>query len=521
LAFEEARRLKELDVTKSRLYTNMTHEFRTPLTVILGMADKISEAPGEWLSAGLPAIERSGRQLLRLIDQMLELARLEAGNIPVEYQQGNIIPLLRALVYSSRSYAETRDIDLRFESQLTTLSMDLVPRALADILNNLLSNAFKYTPEGGEVCVRVSQQQTRLAIEVQDNGQGIPAAQLPHVFDRFYQADSSRRRSHDGAGIGLALVKEWINRLQGDIQVQSVEGAGTTFSFSLPITRQAPLAEALILAPLLPTGEAEPSFPLQGPADTTLPLALIIEDHEDVARYIASCLQSRFRLEFAANGKLGIEAAQQNVPDLIICDVMMPELDGYAVCQQLKADERSSHIPLVMLTARADQASRLQGLRRGADAYLTKPFHPEELDLQVANLMHLRTQLQRHYAHFPQLPPAEEAYPQEDAFLGRLKALIEAHLSEEAFGIPQVCTELGISRTQLHRKLKALTGRKTSHVIRSIRLAHARTMLLTTELNISEIAYEVGFSTPSYFSAVFVEEFSMSPSDLRRQSLLS
>ena len=520
LALSEAQRLKELDQAKSRLYTNVTHEFRTPLTVVLGMADKIQEAPGEWLQEGIEAIRRNGQQLLHLINQMLELSRMDMGRIQVSPQQADIIPYISYLVQSFQSYAQSRSLEISLIKDLDSLLMDYVPEALSHILNNLITNAIKYTPEGGEIEIRVCQEGDRLQIWVRDDGIGIPKEHLPHIFDRFYQVDTSITRRHEGTGIGLALVKEWTEVIQGEIEVFSENEKGTTFLLTLSISNQAPFAQVPqpALSSLFPI-ETGNGVGVQEPVTTSeaLPLALIVEDHEDVSAYIASCLSERYQLHLAANGKEGLLYAQSQIPDIIISDVMMPEMDGYELCKALKGDERTSHIPVVMLTARADRDSRLEGLRTGADAYLAKPFHPEELDLRLENLIQLQRNLQTHFEQFPQKVSQQNSFPQERAFLSRLKSYILSHLAEEGYGIEEVCLELGISRSQLHRKLKALTGKSASHIIRSIRLEKAKEMVEQTSLNISEIAYLVGFSNPSYFSSSFLGEFGVSPTQMREK----
>ncbi len=523
LAQAETDRLKELDAAKSHLFANVTHEFRTPLTVILGMTQQIKAQPKGWLHEGLDAIQRNGQQLLRLVNQMLDLSRLEVGNLPIEYQQGEVMSFLAYLVQSFQSFAESKEIELQFEKKVDTLEMDVAPDMLSKIIQNLVSNALKFTPPGGSVKVVAEKHNQQLIIQVSDTGMGIAAETLPHIFDRFFQADPGNNlgntRQEEGMGIGLALVKELTEALEGTIQVMSIPNSRTVFTLNLPIKNKAPKASLPLFEPLAPVakeGHPRPTTVLNAVA----PLVLIIEDNLDVSNYIASCLQYRYRLDTALNGRIGIEKALEKIPDLIICDVMMPEVNDYEVCHTLKNDERTSHIPIVMLTAKADDQSRLEGLQRGADAYLIKPFNREEINIRLAKLHELRQKLQARFAHFPAATSKTTPVDSEDAFLQKLRTLVLNHLSDEIFGIPEVCKALNISRSQLHRKLTALTGRSTSRVIRSIRLQKAKELLLQSSLNISEIAYQTGFKTHSHFTTVFTEAFGQSPTELRDNPLV-
>ena len=529
----EALRLKELDIAKNRLFTNVTHEFRTPLTVILGMAHKIKEAPQEWLSEGLDAIQRNGRQLLQLVNQMLDLSRLEANSLQLAYQQGNVVAYLAYLVQSYQSFAASREIDLLWESSEKEVTMDYAPDALAKILGNLLANAIRYTPAAGKIIVRLNlenaEQLKKVRLTVQDTGIGVPEDQSARIFDRFYHIEQplsdegeisgSHYPSDGGTGIGLALVRELVELMEGHISVESKLQVGTTFRIDLPVRNTAPSSGHWDpVAPTFTILEARNSATTTKVEDTQLPIALIIEDNADVTRYLESCLVNRYEVHTAVDGKQGVERAIGLVPDIVICDVMMPELDGYQVCYTLKNDQRTSHIPIVMLTAKVDRHSRLHGLRQGADAYLAKPFDPEELSLKLNNLLELRQKIQAHLMDFPQNDGGQTPlFPKEDAFLQELQSTVLSKISDETFGIPEICEALAISRSQLHRKLKAITGKSASLVIRSIRLNEARNRLLETEQTIMEIAYQVGFSNPSYFSTVFSETFGMSPSEMREK----
>ncbi|MEM8908986.1 MAG: ATP-binding protein, partial [Bacteroidota bacterium] len=392
---QEAQRLKELDQFKAKLYTNLTHEFRTPLTVILGMAEKVRTEPKRFLNEGTHLIERNGNSLLRIINQLLDLSKLDNHSFSLQLQQSDIIAYLRYLTDSFHSYANGKNLSLRFFSNQEQLLMDHDPEQVKQIMTNLLSNAIKFTPAGGEVKVRVIKSDEHLSIEVKDDGIGIPQSALPHIFERFYQVDDSTTRAFEGTGIGLAHTKELVKLMEGEISVQSTpergvagETTGSIFAIKLPIRHQAPRLDHASWPPEeMAWSRLDASIPTPSRKDKPRSTILIVEDNPDVVIYLKSCLENDYQLEVAYNGSIGIEKAIATIPDLIISDVMMPGKDGFEVCDALKRDERTSHIPIVLLTAKADLSDRLVGLERGADAYLAKPFQREELLIRLQKLL--------------------------------------------------------------------------------------------------------------------------------------
>lgn len=525
LAAAETRRLKELDQVKTKLYTNITHEFRTPLTIINGMAKQLQAQVGESAKEGLAMIHRNGQQLLRLINQMLDLSKLESGKLQLNLIQGNIIPYLRYVIESFHSFAELKNIRLHFHSEEEELIMDHDPENMLNVISNFLSNAIKFTEEGGDVYINLTREtindSSNLIIQIRDTGIGISEDRLPDIFDRFYQVDDSSTRKGEGTGIGLALTKELVKLMNGDINVNSKLGKGTAFTISLPITQEAKPAatdslnvkvteEALAYAPHAEKKEA--NIPISTKNDPyTL---LIVEDNIDVVKYLLSCLEGHYQLEVAYNGQEGIEKALEIIPDIIVSDVMMPDKDGFELCDYLKNDEKTSHIPIVLLTAKVDIESKIAGLKRGADAYIPKPFDQEELLVQLENLIQLRKKLQARYQReLPLLISKNESLGMEDSFLQKIKNLVETHSLESDFDITKLAYKAGMSRVQLFRKIKALTGKSPSIFVRTIRLQKAKMLLLTTKLNISEITYEVGFNNPAYFSRIFKEEYGKSPTE--------
>lgn len=528
LEYQENLRLKELDDFKNRFFTNITHEFRTPLTVILGTTERLN-ANNEHLGTedrkgSLSLIKRNGEGLLHLINQLLDLAKLESKSLKINYVQGDILPYLRYIAESLHSLANAQNVMLRVESEQAKIVMDYDPERLLQIIYNLLSNAIKFTPSGGKVTLRADSTMSSLYLTVIDTGVGIPSEDLPHIFDRFFQANNLKKAKAGGTGIGLALTKELVNTLGGEITVES-KGAGTTFKIQLPITNKAVMMNEISLEPtaLMPVPKPANRPKLAASvANGERSHLLIIEDNPDVVEYLVACLGEHYLLDFAYNGRAGIEKALETIPDLIVSDVMMPEKDGFEVCEALKTNEFTSHIPIVLLTAKAGVENRIAGLRKGADAYLSKPFHQEELLVVLQNLLELRRKLQAKYGSWEiekttnspisELPNSTPPDP-EGAFIQKVHAAILERLSDPKLSVDELSQDLAMSQSQLLRKLKALTGKNTTLFIRSIRLARAKELLQGKTMNVSETAYEVGFDDPKYFSRVFKEEFGIAPSE--------
>ena len=523
---QEAIKLKELDLAKTRLYANITHEFRTPLTIISGMASQVREEPQKWLERGTEMIERNTKGLLNLVNQMLDLSKLESGKLKLHLVQGNIIPYLRYIMESFQSYADTKALQLHFISDEEEVIMDYDPDKLLQIISNLLSNAIKFTPDGGQIYLQVAMQQylskPHLQIKVKDTGIGISEDQLEKLFERFYQVDASTTRVGEGTGIGLTLTRELVQLLDGAINVASKPQNGSTFTVLLPIRNNAPFTDLdQKKVDILTTNYSAALRPIESTLITedgtsNLPPLLLVEDNPDVIQYLIACLEGHYQILEARDGEEGIAMAIKHVPDIIISDVMMPKKDGFEVCDTLKQDERTSHIPIILLTAKADVASRLEGLKRGADAYLAKPFDKAELFIRLEQLIELRQKLQKRYTgpewNLNQESPETKT---EDAFLIKVRQVIESHLDDSEFTIHQLCKAINLSRTQVHQKIKHLTGRSTSLYVRYVRLQKAYQLLKNRELNISEVAYEVGFKDPNYFTRVFTEEFGASPTRTR------
>lgn len=565
----EAEKLKELDRMKSRFFANISHEFRTPLTLILGPIETIYQRiPDRETRQDLSMMQRNGQRLLRLINQLLDLSRLEAGKLKLQARPGDLLAFLKGIVFSFESLARQRKIDLRFQSPENLPPVCFDPDKLEKVLVNLLSNAFKFTPSGGEITVAVDIPPVpskggiipplrgdtegcsppfegwpggMLEIRVKDTGPGIPPGHLPHIFDRFYSSGEGYSKDQQSSGIGLALTRELVELHHGKISVNSEAGMGAEFTVLLPLGKGHlqpeeiadtgyPVPDVETTPRVVSTAEdAENLSPimietlratslqnanLDRPPSGGQPIILIIEDNPDMRAYIRSQLLDYCQVLEAEDGQAGLDMASDTLPDLIISDVMMPKMDGYQLCEKLKTDQRTSHIPLILLTAKSSGESKLEGLTLGADDYLVKPFDSKELQVRVKNLIEQRRTLRERFGKEIKLQPKDIAITSADEkFLLRAMDIIDRYISDENFSVEQFGREIGLSRGQLHRKLKALTDQSPVDFIRAIRLKRAAQLLEKRFGTVAEIAYQVGFSDPSYFSRCFRQQFGILPSE--------
>lgn len=529
LAIAESIKFKEINQLKNSLYTNITHEFRTPLTVILGMVDSLTSNIKDKQLKGaehsLELIKRNGKNLLRLVNEMLDLSKLESGNMELQLIQADVIPFVKYLSESFHSLAQDKQISLMVYSEIDELLMDFDANKLSVIISNVLSNAVKFTPSGGKIIVHLNQicnnKDEFFFIKIKDNGQGISEKEIDNIFNRFYQIDNSSSRRGEGTGIGLALSKEFVELMNGTIEVKSSSGNGSEFTIQLPISNSATQTKdiQLHLEPNLAASATEDELTEPISEDKSeLPLALIIEDNADVAHYLKTCLTGKYQTIHAANGEIGIETAFEKVPDIIISDVMMPVKDGFEVCSTLKTDERTDHIPIIMLTAKVGMKDKLTGLSKGADAYLTKPFVKAELLTRLDQLVLLRKKIMQKIddGSLSKLLKKRAEDP-ETKFLQKTIKIIHEEISNHSFGSSvHLARKMHLSESQIYRKLKAITGKSTAVFIRSVRLQKAKEMIQTTDKTISEIAYEVGFNDPSWFGRAFKEEFGFTPSAMSK-----
>jgi signal transduction histidine kinase/ligand-binding sensor domain-containing protein/DNA-binding response OmpR family regulator len=538
----EADALKEVDTMKSRFFANISHEFRTPLTLILGPVESmLAAARDEKSRQDIGMIQRNARRLLSLVNQLLDLSRIEAHRMKLSVREMDIVELVRGVAASFESLAARKSIQLSVtwsEPIAGYFDSDVVEK----ILTNLLSNALKFTREGGQVSVTVQRlippstvgRQVASAngedatIAVSDTGVGISSDQREKIFDRFYQVDATQTREHEGTGIGLALTRELVQLHKGHISVSSEPGRGSTFTIRLPLGKEHLTPDEITAAPAQPASAKSAVTHVQGePADSTEPVedvddessdqkrvVLVIEDNNDMRRYISDRLKVLYAVIEAENGAVGLKEATTSVPDLIVSDVMMPKLDGMELCRRLKDDVRTSHIPIILLTAKAGTDHRIEGFQTGADDYLVKPFDADELAARIANLIEQRRLLRERFRHEIVLKPRDiTVTPVDEQFLNRVMTIVEEHMADSDLDTDAMARELFLSRMQLHRKLKALTGQSPHDFLRAMRLQRASELLRHRAGNVSEIAYEVGFNNLSHFAKSFREQFGKSPSE--------
>jgi signal transduction histidine kinase/DNA-binding response OmpR family regulator/ligand-binding sensor domain-containing protein len=530
---KEATRLTELDALKTQFFANISHEFRTPLTLIMG---PIEEAVQDYAAdVRFPMIQRNANRLLSLINQLLDLSKLEAGQLKPEMDRGDIALFFRALAASFTALAESRQIQFSYTQNEAEFLAEFDRDKLEKIVTNLLTNAFKFTPAGHRVRMDVALAPpggaNTLRVTIEDTGIGISAENLPHIFERFYQVAGQTNRPYEGTGIGLALVNELVNILKGSIAVVSTEGVGTTFTVTLPLVPALPAAYASTpqsrpaLADsarfLLP--QAEPpagESPFTRTADENI--LLIIDDNADMRTYVRRIFENDYRIIEASDGQQGLDMAIAQLPDVVICDLMMPRLDGFGFCRLLKSEVATSHIPVVMLTARASVERRIEGFELGADDYLTKPFNRAEIQARVRNLILQRQRLYQFFTARQLVPDAGLTVPApltaEQRFLDRLTDLIRQHVDDADFTVEGLAEGMNMSRVQLHRKLKTLTNSSATNYIREIRLARAAELLAGGGHSVTQVAYMVGIENLSYFAKVFQERYGVLPSQYAQPS---
>jgi len=518
---QEAQRMHELDMMKIQFLTNVSHEFRTPLTLILTPLEKLLKHTHDVAQQEqFQMIHRNAKRLLNLVNQLLDFRKLEVQEIRFNPSEGDIVSFIRDTVYSFSDLSEKKDIKLEFVTSLTTLETIFDQDKLEKILFNLLSNAFKFTPEHGSVRVTLnvvpiaadagSNTGTALEIAVADTGIGIPADKLERVFDRFFQNDVPKSMVNPGTGIGLSIVREFVRAHGGTVTVTSVPDRGSTFTVLLPLRDLAAAATPEVITETVePAPVAEP---LAENADKR-PVLLLVEDNEDFRFYLKDNLRQQYQVLEGRNGKEGLQQALQHLPDLIVSDVMMPEMNGIELCRRLREDQRVSHIPVILLTARTGEEQKVEGFDVGADDYITKPFSFEILQSRVKNLIHQREAFHRDFRRQIDVKASDVKITSlDEKLIQNAIKLVEDNIADAEFSVEHLSRELGMSRVHLYKKLMALTGKAPLEFIRSIRLQRAAQLLEKSQLTVSEVAYQVGFNNPKYFARYFKEEFHMLPS---------
>jgi len=523
--------LRKLDHLKSQFFTNISHEFRTPLTLILGQIESVMSSVIEAREkAKLQVARRNARRLLTLINQLLDLSKLETGNMELNASQHNIVTFIKNLFYSFESLAATKKIRLLFESDSTYLPVVFDLDKMENVFYNLVSNAVKFSKIHGEVkiSIKLSDMQT-VEIQISDDGIGIPAEQISGIFDRFYQVDNSSTRNYEGTGIGLALVKELIELHKGKVTVTSIEGEGAIFTVILPVGDVKPEIKTCNGLVSNDIGFAEINIETEyfeienasaGPEKLSIDereIVLVVEDNRDVRGYIREQLEEFYHVLEAENGLTGMEVAQEIVPDLIVSDLMMPKANGFQFCKAVRNNERTSHIPIIILTAKAGFDNKIEGFEIGVDDYIIKPFSARELKVRVRNLINQRKLLRSRFKSATIIKPSEvTAISIDQLFLQKVIKIIEANFENQNFTLESLAESVNMSVSQLNRKLNALIEQPAGHLMRSLRLQRAADLLKKNAGTVSEICYQLDFNDPAYFSRAFKKQFGCSPSEFAK-----
>ena len=493
-------------------------------------------------------IQRQAFHLLKLINEILDLSKVEFKQMKLKAYEENIVQYLKKLTMSFEATAREKKLSLNFYAEPDLILCYFDSDKIQKVIFNLISNAIKFTRANGEIHISTSictgklnpnclREQGCVQVSVKDTGIGIKKEDLAHVFDRFYQSDTKSDFDNEkessqtqiGTGIGLALVKELVELHRGYIQVKSEQGKGSTFVFTIPLGKSHLKTDEIVDVPY-PISEVEIKEDILKDSDDSVEeiaaedfekddnIVLIVEDNYEVRKYIKETLQPYYKILEAGDGAVGVEKAVETIPDLVVCDVIMPVKDGYQVCQELKTDQRTSHIPIILLTAKAATEEKIEGLETGADDYLIKPFDPRELLVRVKNLIESRRTLRKRFSAVTVLKPSEITESSVDkVFLEKALSVVEENMSDENFGPQELMRQVSMSRQQLHRKLKALTNQSATQFIRSIRLQRAADLLRQNVGTIAEVAYRVGFNDPIYFNRMFKKQFGITPTELIKE----
>lgn len=517
------RLMKKMSQMRERFFTNITHEFRTPLTLIIGLSDDL--ANDEECSASTKkkalTIRRQGNNLLHLINQLLDVAKIKSETGNANWRNGDVTAYLQMIVDGYNDYARSRNIDLHFIAK-DTVVMDFVPDYVNKIMNNLLSNSMKFTPEYGKVGVTLWREGTSLRIDVVDNGKGMDKETTAHIFEPFYQAETDTQNI--GTGIGLALVKQLVDKLEGTISAESRTGRGTLFQIALPIHQNIRQKEERQpdTAPVVPP-QPQTVTTDSGTAGNECRI-LIIEDNPDVAAYISSRLAGQYAIFYAANGREGLEKSQSLVPDLIITDLMMPETDGLEVCRQVRANEVTNHIPIIVITAKITEEERLKGLEAGADAYLTKPFNAEELRIRVSKLLESRRLLQKKYSQLmsqdkDNADDSEQPCEADLRFLIKVSDIVFTQLNgNHETSVPLIASMMCMSNSQFYRKMVAVTGSTPVAYIQRVKIKRAMKILDEDDkISMAEVATRCGFDVYPNFVRAFKNVSGITPTEYRKK----
>jgi signal transduction histidine kinase/ligand-binding sensor domain-containing protein/DNA-binding response OmpR family regulator len=514
---QEALRMHELDMMKIKFFTNVSHEFRTPLTLILTPLEKLMQQARDSEKAQFQLIQRNARRLLNLVNQLLDFRKLEVQEIKFNPSEGDVIAFIKETVYSFSDLSEKKGVALSFRSSVSSLETIFDQDKLEKILFNLLSNAFKFTPEQGSVTVETDLEDDGkgkwLRINVRDTGIGISIDKQERIFERFFQNELPKSMVNQGSGIGLSITKEFVKIHGGTITVESEPEKGSCFTIRLPVQEVLSHAGSVSQEVVLVPDPAEASDPAETILHLRKPTLLLVEDNEDFRFYLKDNLKLDYDILEAKNGQEGWKQALTNLPDLIVSDVMMPQMNGIELCRKIKSDQRVSHIPVILLTARTAEEQKLEGFQTGADDYITKPFNFEILVSRIKNLIQQREKFHKTFPKQLDVKATElNITPLDEKFIRNAIAYVEKNISYTDFSVEDLSRELGISRAHLYKKILSLTGKSPLEFIRTIRLQQAAQLLEKSQLTVAEVAYQVGFNNPKYFARYFKDEYHVLPS---------
>ena len=528
-----AKKADQATEAKFKFFTNISHEFRTPLTLILGpVEDMLDNATSPGLKKDLQLVRCNALRLLNLVNQLMDFRKIEKQKMKLQAAERDIVAFAKEITSSFSRESRKRNIRFSMNSKLEELKVFFDADKLDKVLFNLLSNAFKFTKDGGEISVDIelSEEYDKVVIVVEDNGRGMTEEHVKHAFDRFYTGEAYGNLS---TGLGLALSKEFVDLHKGTISVVSEKWKGTKFVVVLPLGKDHLQKEEIVDLPQEANVALKDMLPLElnseagfeAKDEKTLQkeyTVLLIEDNDDLRGFLKERLQKEFNVVEAPDGILGLSLAFETVPDLIISDVMMPSKDGIKLSSELKGDKRTSHIPIVLLTAKDSIEHKIEGVQSGADLYVTKPFSYPYLYERIKNLIKTRELLRNHYNSEIPADTKTASLPKQldKKFINEFVAVVEKNLANTALSANDIAESLGMSRVQVYRKVKALLGYSVNDYVVNVRLKKAKYLLLNSDMIISEIAYEVGFSSPAYFSTTFKNHFNMSPSDFKAAHLI-
>jgi signal transduction histidine kinase/ligand-binding sensor domain-containing protein/DNA-binding response OmpR family regulator len=523
----DAQQMHELDLMKIKFFTNVSHEFRTPLTLMLTPLENLlsSIQADHSVHRQLSLVHRNARRLFNLVTQLLDFKKLEVEETAYRPERGDIVQFVREIANTFSDLSERKHIGYTFESKIGSRFSDFDQDKLSRIMYNLLSNAFKFTPENGRVTVTTGitagQHGDELEIRVADSGIGIPPEAQTKVFERFYQHAVPDHIVNQGSGIGLSITSEYVKMHGGTISVKSEAGNGSTFIVSIPLTSGISQPATVDVEDIVSFAEPTTEITLASEKQSrNKPTLLLVEDNDEFRDYLKEVLRKDYQILEASNGKAGLEITLQSIPDLIVSDVMMPEMDGIELCRIIKTDSRISHIPVILLTAKAEEEQQLQGYQTGADAYVTKPFRLDILQIRISNLIRQRELFQQQFQQRVEIRPSEVAVRSlDEQFISKALKVVEANMVNAEYTVEELSGEMSMNRMYLYKKILSLTGKTPVEFIRIIRIRRAASLLERSQLTIAEIAYEVGFNNPKYFAKLFKEEFKVLPTEYRKKEV--